>query len=105
MSSGDDRDAEIRQLRADGWTAVEIADAAGLSRSQVHRILAVVGDPARGDDDDDELDDEGTEVVEEVEYPPPPWTFCGTVVELVTVGSNQPIVTEESAGSPRTGLR
>lgn len=55
MSSGDERDDYIRQLRADGWTAIEIGDEVGLSRSQVHRILAVVGDPARGDDDD--LDD------------------------------------------------
>jgi hypothetical protein len=65
VTSGDDRDAYIRQLRAEGWTAVEIGAEVGLSRSQVHRILAVVGDPARGDDDDEdpsELGQNGTEL-------------------------------------------
>jgi hypothetical protein len=46
----DERDAYICELRRGGWSAMEIADEVGLSRSQVHRILA-----AGADEDDDEL--------------------------------------------------
>jgi hypothetical protein len=49
MTSGVERDEYIGQLRAAGWSAIEIAEEVGLSRSQVHRILATVGDAARGD--------------------------------------------------------
>lgn len=48
----DERDAYIAELRRGGWSAMEIADEVGLSRSQVHRILAAVAD-----EDDDELDE------------------------------------------------
>ena len=47
-----DRDEYIRELRAGGWSVIEIADEVGLSRSQVHRILAA----APPGDDGDELD-------------------------------------------------
>lgn len=86
MSSGDDRADYIWQLRADGWSAVEIADEVGLSRSQVHRILAVVGDPARGDvdvddDDPDPWTDELARLArldgEDDTDPPGPYTFVG----------------------------
>jgi hypothetical protein len=48
-----DRDQQIYELRADGWSAIEIAEAMGLSRSQVHRILAVGNGHAVPERDDD----------------------------------------------------
>lgn len=48
-SRNEERDGRIREQYANGWSAVEIADDEGLSRSQVHRILAAAPD----DDDDD----------------------------------------------------
>jgi hypothetical protein len=63
MTSGVERDEYIGQLRAAGWSAIEIAEEVGLSRSQVHRILAVVGDAARGDLANDDGDDPWTDDV------------------------------------------
>jgi Helix-turn-helix domain of resolvase len=61
VSSGVDRDEYIAQLRAQGYSAMEIADVVGLSRSQVHRILAVVGDAFRGDVDDEDDDEDDSD--------------------------------------------
>jgi len=83
VSSDDDRDAYIRALRAEGWTAVEIAEEVGLSRSQVHRILVVVGDPARERPDEDDEDawvlgeNEAELAAPEDPEPVPPWTYVG----------------------------
>lgn len=71
-SRNDDRDERIRRQYANGWSAIEIADDEGLSRSQVHRILAAAPPPDDAEPtvmaDDDEDDDY---------EPQPPLTFVG----------------------------
>ncbi|MGO9383017.1 MAG: helix-turn-helix domain-containing protein [Mycobacterium sp.] len=90
-SADDDRGEYIRQLRAAGWSVPEIGEDLGLSRSQVYRILAVVGDPAREPDDNDEDD----------------WDIDGAEAEFDATGDEDPHVLpfthvgEDPPGSPR----
>jgi transcriptional regulator with XRE-family HTH domain len=89
MTSADtDRADYIRQLRAQGYSVPEVADAVGLSRSQVYRILNIIGDPAReeydedGDDDGDDGEEyDGAEALFDAsgaEDPHiEPFTYCG----------------------------
>ena len=69
VTSSDERDEYIRELYAGGWSAIEIGLETGLSRSQVHRVVAA-GPPPPTDDDDfdaevvrlaamDSVDDDG----------------------------------------------
>lgn len=80
-----DRDVYIWQLRAEGWSAVEIADEVGLSRSQVHRILAAAPPPEDDelDLDEDDLDaaDLALLTADDDDYEPvPPIRFVGIVL-------------------------
>jgi hypothetical protein len=74
VTSTDERDARIRTEYYAGTSAIELGVEYGLSRSQIHRIVAA-GPPVNGYSDDD-LDDEDVFGVDDYE-PVPPFVFVG----------------------------
>jgi hypothetical protein len=76
-----ERDEQIRRAYYAGTSAIELGATHGLSRSQVHRIVAA-GPPDVDDFDDDDFDEDDEGLCEP--EPTPPFTYCGTeLVRLV----------------------
>jgi hypothetical protein len=95
VTSSDERDRRVRRLYRSGVPAVLIGVEVGLSRSQVHRIVAA-GDDADDVDDDLTAEELSTLAAAEAEPDPvPPLRYCGMRAGL-TDGrvSHDPVVVD-----------
>jgi hypothetical protein len=89
VTSNNGRDVYIREQYYAGRSAIELGAELGLSRSQIHRIVAA-GPPGTDDEYDDLTADELIRLdADEDEYPPPPWTFCGVEQQILSMGRGE----------------